>query len=255
MDWRRYTASLRAAAGRLARLSPARAARVAAAMLVLAAGISAALVLPSGPAAGQVAELAAPQFQAAPVTYALPGSPARDKADHAQSVSLALATADAVASHQAHLRHVAHAGHVALLARQAASARAAQSAAFLTAAPASSSRPPRGSTGQAPAPSGGSSGSPQSSGCSDPAGQLTQSQIGMLWLCAGGPASAESAAEAVSHCESGWNTHAYNPSGASGLWQILGQVVSGWIFDAHVNALNAVAKYRAGGWAPWVCKP
>jgi hypothetical protein len=80
----------------------------------------------------------------------------------------------------------------------------------------------------------------------------------MLWVCAGGPAWAETAAENVSECESGHNTYAYNPSGATGLWQILGQVVfTGSLYDAHVNAQNAVSKFQASGdsWAQWVCQP
>lgn len=95
-----------------------------------------------------------------------------------------------------------------------------------------------------------------SAGGSDPSGQLTRSQVGRLWVNAGGPGWAEWDAEQISLCESGWNTHAYNPSGASGLWQILGQVSPGWIFDARVNAANAVSKFRASGdtFAQWVCR-
>lgn len=91
----------------------------------------------------------------------------------------------------------------------------------------------------------------------DPSGQLTRDEVGTLWLDAGGPAWAEWSAEQVSYCESGWNTNAYNPSGASGLWQILGEVVPGNVFDARVNAANAVAKFTASGdtWAQWVCQP
>jgi hypothetical protein len=50
--------------------------------------------------------------------------------------------------------------------------------------------------------------------------------------------------------------NAYNPSGATGLWQILGSVVPGSLYNAYVNALNAVAKFRASGqtFAQWVCK-
>lgn len=88
-------------------------------------------------------------------------------------------------------------------------------------------------------------------------GVLTAAQVGQLWLAAGGPSWAEGSAEAVAHCESGYNTRAYNPSGASGLWQILGSVVGGNLFDGYTNALNAVAKFKASGdtWAQWVCKP
>jgi multidrug efflux pump subunit AcrA (membrane-fusion protein) len=88
-------------------------------------------------------------------------------------------------------------------------------------------------------------------------GILTPAQVGAYWLSAGGPAWAEQAAEAVAMCESGDNTAAYNPSGASGLWQILGQVVPGNIFDPAVNAANAVAKFTQAGdnWSAWVCQP
>jgi len=78
-----------------------------------------------------------------------------------------------------------------------------------------------------------------------------------LWEQAGGPSWAASAAAAVAECESGGRSDAYNPSGASGLWQILGEVVPGNVFDPMVNAHNAVAKFEASGdtWAQWVCKP
>ncbi len=93
----------------------------------------------------------------------------------------------------------------------------------------------------------------------DPSGQLTAAQVGELWVNAGGPAWAEGEAEETADCESGDNTDAYNPSGASGLFQILGQVTDfgGSLFDADVNAANAVAKFEASGdsWAQWVCKP
>jgi hypothetical protein len=48
-----------------------------------------------------------------------------------------------------------------------------------------------------------------------------------------------------------------NPDGAAGLWQILGQVVGGNLFDGLVNARNAVAKFTASGdtWAQWTCQP
>ena len=88
-------------------------------------------------------------------------------------------------------------------------------------------------------------------------GVLTAAQVGAYWLGAGGPAWAEGAAEAVAYCESGYNPAAYNPSGATGLFQILGQVVPGNLTDPAVNAANAVAKFTASGdtWAQWVCQP
>lgn len=78
-----------------------------------------------------------------------------------------------------------------------------------------------------------------------------------LWISAGGPRWAAPAAARVAECESGGNVHAYNPSGATGLFQILGQVIPGNLYNPYINALNAVAKFKASGdsWAQWVCKP
>ncbi len=78
----------------------------------------------------------------------------------------------------------------------------------------------------------------------------------LLWLEAGGPAWAESHAVEIASCESGFNPRAYNPSGATGLWQILGSVVPGDLTNPSVNAANAVAKFRASGdtFAQWVCQ-
>lgn len=47
------------------------------------------------------------------------------------------------------------------------------------------------------------------------------------------------------------NQYARNPSGASGLWQILGQEVPGDIFNALINAKNAVWKLRHQGLGAW----
>lgn len=77
-----------------------------------------------------------------------------------------------------------------------------------------------------------------------------------LWIRAGGPAWAAAHAAEIAECESGGNPGAHNPSGASGLWQILGQVVGGNVYDPYTNALNAVSKFRASGdtFAQWVCQ-
>jgi len=87
-------------------------------------------------------------------------------------------------------------------------------------------------------------------------GIFSFSALESLWVSAGGPAWAESAAATIAECESGGRPDAYNPSGASGLWQILGSVVPGNLFDPMVNALNAVAKFKASGdtFAQWVCQ-
>lgn len=77
-----------------------------------------------------------------------------------------------------------------------------------------------------------------------------------LWESVGGPSWAAPAAATVAECESGGNPRAYNASGASGLWQILGAVVGGDLFDPTVNAENAVSKFNASGqtFAQWVCQ-
>lgn len=91
-------------------------------------------------------------------------------------------------------------------------------------------------------------------------GVYSYSMMRAIWMWAGGPSWAADSAAIIATCESGGRTWAYNPSGASGLWQILG-APSGWTgstdwFDARVNALAAVTKFRQAGdtFAPWVCK-
>jgi hypothetical protein len=87
-------------------------------------------------------------------------------------------------------------------------------------------------------------------------GIYSYSALESLWVSAGGPASAEAQAAQIAICESGGNPQAYNPSGATGLFQILGQVVPGNLYDPMVNALNAVSKFHASGdtFAQWVCQ-
>jgi hypothetical protein len=110
----------------------------------------------------------------------------------------------------------------------------------------------------APSSTGGSTGySPPADG-----GVLSFSQIEQVWVGAGGPAADEATAATIAGCESGGDPSNYYGKSAgvpyqgdsvqaSGLWQILGQVVPGNIFDPHVNGLNAVAKWRSSGWSPW----
>ena len=88
-------------------------------------------------------------------------------------------------------------------------------------------------------------------------GNLSFDGLESLWEAAGGPSWAAYQAAEVAWCESGGQQYAYNPSGASGYWQILGQVVPGDIFDPMVNAENAVSKFEASGdtFAQWVCQP
>lgn len=89
------------------------------------------------------------------------------------------------------------------------------------------------------------------------AGHYSYAGLEQLWVSAGGPGWAESAAAAVAECESGGNPDAYNASGATGLWQILGAVIGGNLRNPYTNAANAVAKFKGGGdtWSAWVCKP
>jgi len=82
------------------------------------------------------------------------------------------------------------------------------------------------------------------------------SGLEQLWLAAGGPGWAAFSAATIAMCESGGNPRAYNPSGASGLWQILGLPFPGDPFNPGTNARMAVAKFRGAGdsFSPWVCK-
>lgn len=88
------------------------------------------------------------------------------------------------------------------------------------------------------------------------AGAYSYAALEQLWVSAGGPSWAEAQAASIAICESAGEPNAYNPSGASGLWQILGQVVPGNIFNPYINALNAVSKFKASGdtFSQWVCK-
>jgi LysM repeat protein len=101
----------------------------------------------------------------------------------------------------------------------------------------------------APAPSSGSGGFYDD--------VLSYGQIEELWDDAGGPGWAAAESASIAECESGGNRFAYNPSGATGIWQILGQVTDFGrsLDDPWVNAANAVSKFRASGdtFAQWVC--
>lgn len=87
-------------------------------------------------------------------------------------------------------------------------------------------------------------------------GVLSFSGLESLWEEAGGPSWAAWDAATIAECESGGRQYAYNPSGASGYWQILGEVVPGNVYDPMTNAENAVAKFRGDGdtFAAWVCQ-
>jgi len=91
-------------------------------------------------------------------------------------------------------------------------------------------------------------------GLTSAGGQYNEGMLERLWQQAGGPGGyIAHIAAAIALAESGGNPLAHNPSGASGLWQILGTVVPGNIFNPFVNALNAVSKFdSAHGFSPWV---
>lgn len=77
-------------------------------------------------------------------------------------------------------------------------------------------------------------------------------QLEGLWDQAGGARNMASLMAAIAEAESSGNTRAYNASGASGLWQILGLPFPGDPFDALTNARMAVAKYNSQGLGAWV---
>ena len=64
----------------------------------------------------------------------------------------------------------------------------------------------------------------------------------------------------VMACESGGNPNAYNPSGASGLMQVLASWADNFgytpadLFDPAINLHVASILYFDGGWGHWVCQ-
>jgi hypothetical protein len=83
-------------------------------------------------------------------------------------------------------------------------------------------------------------------------GILTVPEMAEVWGAAGGALSKADTMGVIGLAESGGNPRAHNPSGASGLWQILGQVVAGNIFNPRINALNAIKKSDNGkNLHPW----
>jgi hypothetical protein len=83
-------------------------------------------------------------------------------------------------------------------------------------------------------------------------GMVGYGQLEGLWNQAGGPPNLAATMAAIAEAESGGNPNARNPSGASGLWQILGLPFAGNPFDAITNARMAVAKWRTQGLGAWV---
>ena len=82
----------------------------------------------------------------------------------------------------------------------------------------------------------------------------TYSQLEQLWDSAGGPQNLAPTEAAIAEAESSGNSLAYNASGASGLWQILGAVDpsdQSELFNPQVNAKEAVLKYNSQGLDAW----
>jgi hypothetical protein len=82
-------------------------------------------------------------------------------------------------------------------------------------------------------------------------GIFNSQEMSDLWRSKGGGASIADTMGVIGLVESGGNPRALNPSGAAGLWQILGQLVPGNLFNPGVNALNAIAKYKSQGLSAW----
>lgn len=77
-------------------------------------------------------------------------------------------------------------------------------------------------------------------------------QLETLWIDAGGSKALAPVMAAIALAESSGNSDARNPSGASGLWQILGNPFPGDPFNAETNAKMAVAKLKEQGLGAWV---
>lgn len=72
-----------------------------------------------------------------------------------------------------------------------------------------------------------------------------------LWKQAGGPSSKAQLMAAIALAESGGSPTAHNPSGATGLWQILGNPFPGNARNPLTNAKMAVSKYKSQGLGAW----
>lgn len=82
----------------------------------------------------------------------------------------------------------------------------------------------------------------------------TYSQLEGLWEQAGGSTALAPVMAAIAMAESGGNSDAYNASGATGLWQILGAVNAsdqGSLTNPQTNAKEAVLKYKTQGLGAW----
>jgi hypothetical protein len=80
------------------------------------------------------------------------------------------------------------------------------------------------------------------------------SELETLWDDAGGSKALAPLMAAIAMAESGGNSDAKNPSGATGVWQILGAVNPAdqdKLTDPAVNAKEAVLKYNSQGLTAW----
>jgi hypothetical protein len=85
--------------------------------------------------------------------------------------------------------------------------------------------------------------------------KYSYAQLEGLWINAGGSKALAPIMAAIAMAESGGCSTALNPSGASGLWQILGAVNPAdqpKLFDPAVNAKEATLKYSSQGLDAWV---
>jgi hypothetical protein len=93
---------------------------------------------------------------------------------------------------------------------------------------------------------------------SDQGGDVTTYSYGQLeglWISQGGSKALAPLMAAIALAESSGNDQAENPSGATGIWQILGAVNAadqGSLKNPQVNAREAVLKYKSQGLGAWV---
>lgn len=98
-----------------------------------------------------------------------------------------------------------------------------------------------------PVPGGGGG----AGGLTSAGGGFDKAALAALWRQAGGPANVANLMAAIALAESGGNPNAHNPSGATGLWQILGNPFPGNARDPLTNARMAVSKYQSQGLGAW----
>jgi hypothetical protein len=82
-------------------------------------------------------------------------------------------------------------------------------------------------------------------------GAYSVAGMAALWRSIGGAANLAHLMGAIGKAESGGDPRAHNPSGASGLWQILGLPFPGDPFNPTTNARMARSKYLSQGLGAW----